>query len=494
MTSEEQLILLLGRGQLPSDSRRQALPLLASPLDWDLIVERVLAEGVDPLFFRNLEALSLEQGAGSGEQEQGAWSAEQGAGKDIADCELRDVEWQGAQSERDQRATLNAINVRNAINVIDQTSEVSDERSDVGGRGNAKNSERNNAKNSINATNANNATNAINASDATNAIERLRGLSKINAFRNTLLVEELARVLKLFAEAGIPAIPLKGPALAQALYGDPSLRTCVDLDILVPRSMVRRAFDLLCADGYESEFAPGFFSDLLLRHDIEYALRRDDRGFEYMVELHWGVLWGGKLEESVTDQLWADAYPTTAFGSPAYALSAEWLILVLAAHAARHQWHGLKWLIDLHELYSAPKFDWAKLQQKARQLGWEELLRISFLACHSLFQTPIPEKYLVGELPSWVKLFPESAPANLSGAFFATRFLTRTSDKLRYIARVLLVPTLAEWRLIALPSFLSPLYYPLRPLRLMCKWSWGFLAGSTEHGVNSWGRADSRRR
>jgi hypothetical protein len=190
-----------------------------------------------------------------------------------------------------------------------------------------------------------------------------------------------------------------------------------------------------------------------------------------MVELHWGVLWGGKTEESVTDQLWADAYPTTVFGAPSYALSAEWQILFLAAHAARHQWQGLKWLVDLHELYSSPEVDWDKLDKKAKQLGWQELLWISFLACHELFQTPIPEKYTVGELPSWVKLFPERAPEHLNGAFFATRLMRSASEKVRYIARVLFVPTLAELRLVALPEFLAFLYYPLRPLRLMCKWS-----------------------
>jgi hypothetical protein len=308
------------------------------------------------------------------------------------------------------------------------------------------------------------------------ARERLRGLWKIIAFRITLLVEELVRVLNLLSDAGIPAISLKGPALAQQLYGDPSLRTCGDLDILVPRSMVGRAVNLLRADGYKSEFSSGFFANLLLRHDIEYALRRNDRGFELMVELHWGVLWGGKAEESVTDRLWADAYPTTVFGAPAYALSPEWQVLFLAAHAARHQWQGLKWLVDLHELYSAPKFDWDKLDRKAKQLGWQEILRISFLACHKLFETPIPAKYLVGELPSWVKLFPDRAAEHLNGAFFATRLLRRPLDKLRYAARVLLVPTLAELRCVAFPEFLAFLYYPLRPLRLIWKWGWGWLA------------------
>ena len=42
--------------------------------------------------------------------------------------------------------------------------------------------------------------------------------------------------------------------------------------------------------------------------------------------------------------------------------------------------------------------------------------------------------------------------------------------RLGYLARVLLVPTLAERRLIRLPAALRALYYPLRPLRLGGRW------------------------
>jgi hypothetical protein len=312
----------------------------------------------------------------------------------------------------------------------------------------------------------------VRAGSRDEAWEQLQKLAKINAFRNALLTEELVRMLKLLADAGIPTIPLKGVTLADSLYGDAALRVCVDLDILVPRSMVGRAFNLLRAEGYASEFDAGFFANLLLRHDIEYALRRQERGFEFMVELHWGVMWGGKLEESVTDQLWADAYSTTVFGAPAYALSPEWQILFLAAHAARHQWQGLKWLVDLHELFSSTEIDWDKLNKKAKQLGWEEVLRISLHVCHALFDTPVPANLSLGDLPTWVKLFPATASASWTDAFFPARLLRRPSEKLRFFLRVLLVPTLAERRFLRLPSFLGLLYYPLRPLRLACKWSW----------------------
>src|SRR5437870_4666302 len=54
-----------------------------------------------------------------------------------------------------------------------------------------------------------------------------------NARRNLLMLRELLEVLDLFAEHSVPALPYKGPILAAVEYGNVSLRTFCDLDILV---------------------------------------------------------------------------------------------------------------------------------------------------------------------------------------------------------------------------------------------------------------------
>jgi hypothetical protein len=298
----------------------------------------------------------------------------------------------------------------------------------------------------------------------------LEAAYRINALRNTLLAEELVRVLTLLHGAGVPVVHLKGVALAEALYGDLTLRFCVDIDVLVPRQMVAQSLRLLLASGYRAEFTERFFADLFLQKDIEYALEREERGNSYMLELHWGILWGAPFDGDATEELWAEVRPKPFWGVPAYALSPEWQLLFLSVHVSRHQWWGLKWLVDIHELCSQGGIDWQKLGAKARRLGWEDMLRITLSACRSLFSTPIPEAFALPQLPPWVKLFP-ATPAPLWQSFLLPlRLLKRPSDKLRYLLRALLWPTLAERRLLRLPSSLGFLYYPLRPLRLGCKW------------------------
>jgi len=301
-----------------------------------------------------------------------------------------------------------------------------------------------------------------------------------NALWNDLFTRELTQVLRLLGEAGVPVIPLKGVALAESLYGDITLRVCADMDLLVPRSRVPQALNLLRARGYNAEFTERFYFDLLLRSHIEYALARDDRQFRYLLELHWGLLWGLPWDKAATEEIWAEAQPAGCFGTPAYKLSPEWELLFLAVHAAKHQCQGLKWLVDIHVICSTGRIDWEKVREKAARAGWEEAARLTFSACHALFDTPIPANFSLGALPPWLKLFPASASASWTDAFFPARLLRRRSEKLRFFLRVLLVPTLAERRLLRLPSFFRLLYYPLRPLRLACKWSWFVLRGVFE--------------
>ena len=54
-----------------------------------------------------------------------------------------------------------------------------------------------------------------------------------NLHGNLLLERELIRILKLLEDQGIRAVPFKGVALAECVYGDIALRPRGDIDILV---------------------------------------------------------------------------------------------------------------------------------------------------------------------------------------------------------------------------------------------------------------------
>jgi hypothetical protein len=375
---EDRLVLLLARGKCAPRVQEDAAALLATRLDWNVILEHVTAEEVFPLFYQNLCALGCP---------------------------------------------------------------------DV----------------------------------PAPARDKLHYLSRINALRNTLLTEELVRVLELFNNAGIPVVPLKGVALAESYYGDVAARICSDIDLLVPRHAAAQAFRLLLTEGFAAYDEAVDLSDidLLLDSNIEYSFTSERQGFRYLYELHWDIAWRWQQNGKITDDLWAEAQRKSYRGSEIYALSPEWELLYLAVHASRHQWQGLKWLIDIHELCSSSRVDWDKAGEKAQGLGLEPALRLTLSACHSLLGTPVPARFILEALPAWLRIFP--APHTEAGIwknnFFPARLFARRAQKLRYLARIAFLPTLAERRLLRLPSFLGFLYYPLRPLRLGCKWSGSVLRG-----------------
>ena len=303
----------------------------------------------------------------------------------------------------------------------------------------------------------------------------LTAADRLNAARNGLFVRALTRVLKRFGEAGVPVIPLKGVALAQSLYGDSSLRVCSDVDILIQRRAVAQAFDLLLSDGYERGEAHVEPSDieLLLHSNIEYGFVTKAGRVPSLLELHWDIAWRWRGDSAAPDDLWAEAERREFWGVDAYALSTEWEILYLAVHAARHRWQALKWLVDIHEACSVRAVDWAKLGDKAKRLGWEEVLGVTLSICHALLGTPVPDELARRDPPRWLRVFPESPaqPGLWQEALVATRLLGGLSAKLAYLGRLLFLPTIRERQLLRLPFPIDLLYYPMRPLRLAGRWS-----------------------
>jgi len=302
---------------------------------------------------------------------------------------------------------------------------------------------------------------------------RMNDLCRANTARQLLLVEELRRLLGLLDSAGIPAIPLKGPWLAQRLYGDYTLRVCADLDLLVPPDRAVDAARVLTADGYEGCFPLDFFARHLVPGSMDYCLSK--RGsLRCAVELHWRLLRGGESDRRATDDLWKEARPCTTLGAPAYCLTPEWELLFLSLHAATHQWQGLKWLADIDQICSAQRIDWEAAKAKADGLALTPVVERTLGACHKLFGTAVPKPFAARPLPAGVRLFPAPASAfsALRGAMIHYRLLPGVWEKLRCLAEASFVPNLTDHDLILLPSSLSFLYYLVRPFRLTCKWAW----------------------
>jgi hypothetical protein len=294
---------------------------------------------------------------------------------------------------------------------------------------------------------------------------------KMNAIRNVLLVQELRKVLTMFGDAGIPVIPLKGVALAERFYGDPSLRVCNDVDILVPRNFVTQGLRLLFSNGYAGELNNEALLNISLRSTIEHALTKSDGKTNYAVELHWGVSFSSLLDDKAAEQIWRESASYVFFDVPARVLSPEWEFLFLALHAARHRWR-LRWLADVHDACTLRRLDWRKVQEIAGSYGWENVVELSVSTSNHFFGTPIPAE--VERRPVPEELFPSKSRLPMETVYdaaFYFRLLKGWGPRGRYLIR-LLVPSQRDQEFLNLPPALWPLHCVIRPVRLTLKYGY----------------------
>lgn len=92
-------------------------------------------------------------------------------------------------------------------------------------------------------------------------------------------------VVRTLEAAGISALPLKGPLLAEAAHGDLGLRETNDIDLLVPRPRLFEASELMVGQGWR---APG---DPLRRNGLPDLHLTLEAPSHPSLEVHWRVHW-----------------------------------------------------------------------------------------------------------------------------------------------------------------------------------------------------------
>jgi hypothetical protein len=221
-----------------------------------------------------------------------------------------------------------------------------------------------------------------------NRLDQLERHAAIAAFYWT---SELKGVLRAFGESNVRAVPLKGPCLAERLYGSASFRSSRDLDLLVRKVDLPRAEAVLVAAG----FTPGTPDDyhrpwhretttVELHHDVENPL-----AFNFQVE--------GALQR---------AQPAAFQGERCWQLAPEDELLFLCLHAARHRYDRLSLILDLQLAFQklpATAADWRPRPEVARLdtllvlgLAMARRLQPDHAAIFDVPGTRLPSKHLEG--------------------------------------------------------------------------------------------------
>lgn len=156
----------------------------------------------------------------------------------------------------------------------------------------------------------------------------------------------LAALSAALSAAGIRHLGIKGPVLAQQLYGDVAARDSKDIDLLVDPAAMAQAAAVLARLGY-ADTAPGDPGGSPGKH-LTYA------GHGIEIEVHTRLFDVDALLPLSFANVWPRREHVMLGGAAVPALSHADTLLYLCAHGAEHVWFRLKWLEDIARIVTRP--------------------------------------------------------------------------------------------------------------------------------------------
>lgn len=307
-------------------------------------------------------------------------------------------------------------------------------------------------------------------------IQALEKEYKMNILKMLHLSGEMEKISKLFTDNGIQVIFLKGPVVAYNLYGDISLRTSKDLDILIQINDLEKAENLLLSFGYRREGIQNILNDWKWKHyHITYF--NSQKGIQ--VEIHWR-LHPRPLKEPSFDELWERRKVSKINSELVFILGEEDLFVYLLVHGARHGWFRLRWLIDIDRILRK-KLNWKTSNLLLKEYKYHYLGGQALILTSQLLRTPIVKEiqsllqekhskklakqailYLIEPKDSEITSGP-LVKGHVSYLFSLMSNIQKIS-----FALILLYPSSKDAMVLRLPKDLHFLYFPLRPFL----WIW----------------------
>lgn len=335
---------------------------------------------------------------------------------------------------------------------------------------------------------------ASSAGDAPAAVKSaLRPLVRQRTERALILVRQLRLLLQHLGAEGIEALPVKGPTLAAAAYGDAAMRGASgDLDLIVRPADLQRAVAVLERNGYRRE-------EPWSREDAPEEWKREAHLFPRtaaegtLVELHTDLRGCAQTPPLPVEAAFDRAVERTLLGTTLRTLSTEDQLLYLSLHAAQHAWSRLIWIADIAALLrQAAPIDWTALLRAAGAIRARMRLAVTLQLAAELLGADVPVEVRT-RLPVRIGAKVRMARRRLEGTSAGTppsrvrwvhdELALRESDaqRLAFLAQ-LLVPTGLDRSWIALPRPLRWVGWLVRPMRLLARSARGIPMGDRRPG------------
>ncbi len=307
---------------------------------------------------------------------------------------------------------------------------------------------------------------------------RLDRFNKVNLQNNMLFTAALLRLINSFQKNSISVAAVKGPIMAEALYGDLSLREFYDVDVVVLEADIRKAEGILTAFGYEPDFPDRDFRSAFLSYQGQYSFRHRDTGIS--IDLHWQLSSKGVAFPLQSAEIWSRLEDLTIFDHKVPTLARHDLALYLAAHGTKEGWRRLIWVCDFAQLlHKSQNTAWPVVLDRANRSHSSRPLLLAIFLAATLLDAPAPKELLdKARNNRAVRLLAEEAQLRMlrtapQGELREFLDGLNTHDRLRHrlwpIATLLTTRTVGDHQAMPLPKPLWGIYYLTRPFRLAGK-------------------------
>ncbi len=307
--------------------------------------------------------------------------------------------------------------------------------------------------------------------------EKLQARLRAQHLFTLSMTVELFRLLENFQRAGIEALLVKGPLISVLAYGDPAIRSYVDLDLLVRHRDILPATQQMVAMGFTAKVPEGAIQ--AGKVPGEYVFRRP--GTQSVIELHTERTLRYYPRFMPIEDLYARQVRVAIDGRDVPVLSLEDELVSDCIHGAKHFWERLIWIADITSLIARhPELDWSKACQAARDAGAECVLRTGLQLGESVFGIHPPAEMareleqdaasqrLCRQVLRWLPPAGFAPPSLLERALFRILMAGGGFAGVRYLLRLSLSSTEEDWEEgseVRGASFWEAVRRPMRLLR-----------------------------
>lgn len=206
---------------------------------------------------------------------------------------------------------------------------------------------------------------------------------------NQILFHEFFKVMKLFNDADIQAITLKGAAQCMGYYHDIGARVMGDIDILLPYNQAVSAVKLLLAEGWKfKDIQPEQFNErfLFFRHAVGMF-----KSNHVHIDIHWHLstdTCNTGIEAKLFDATWGATFE----GHTVRLLAPSDQLFHTLIHGLKFSPEPLiRWVPDaLSIILTKSALDWDRLLELAKQARLSYPIFIGLQYLDTNFALPIP--------------------------------------------------------------------------------------------------------